>query len=94
MRSKRKASFALIALLACLMPAAAQQASDARVADLAQSGKLRVGLFPPQYVKDTTTGRPKSAWVEIARALAAHIGVEPALVEHPTPITSKPANVT
>jgi polar amino acid transport system substrate-binding protein len=86
MRSKRKASFALIALLACLMPAAAQQASDARVADLAQSGKLRVGLFPPQYVKDTTTGRPKSAWVEIARALAAQIGVEPVLVEHPTPI--------
>ena len=69
-----------------MLPTAAQQASDPRVADLVQSGKLRVGIFPPQYVKDTTTGEPKSAWVEVARALAARIGVELVLVEHPTPI--------
>src|SRR5215471_8632271 len=80
-------AFVLIAsLLAWFLPAGAQQAPDARVADLAQRGKLRVGLFPPQYVKDTKTGEPTSAWVEVARALAARIGVELVLVEHPTPI--------
>jgi polar amino acid transport system substrate-binding protein len=63
----------------------AQQAADARVADLIQAGKIRVGLFPPQYVKDPTTGELKSAWVEIARALAARIGVQLVLLEHPTP---------
>jgi polar amino acid transport system substrate-binding protein len=85
-RPLRHAGFVLIIVLACLVPSAAQQALDARVADLVQSGKLRVGLFPPQYVKDTTTGELQSAWVEIARALATRIGVELVLVEHPTPI--------
>ncbi len=75
----------LSALLATVVVADAQQAPDARVADLIQTGKIRVGLFPPQYVKDPTTGELKSAWVEIARALAARIGVQLVLLEHPTP---------
>ena len=80
-------AFVLIAsLLAWFLPAGAQQAPDARVADLAQRGTLREGLFPPQYVKDTATGEPKSAWVEVARALAARIGVAFVPVEHATPI--------
>jgi hypothetical protein len=48
----------------------AQQVPDARVADLVKAGKIRIGLFPPQYVKDPATGLLKSAWVKIARALA------------------------
>jgi len=64
----------------------AQQMPDARVADIAKAGKLRFGLFPPQYVKDPATGDPKSAWVEVARSLASRIGVELVLLEHATPI--------
>lgn len=81
----RKVCLLLLGLLACLQSAAAQQ-TDPRVADLVQSGILRVGIFPPQYLKDETTGEPKSAWVEVARALAASIGVRLVLVEQPTPI--------
>src|SRR5262245_20826763 len=79
-----KISLAVMALLASVGIARAQQSTDARVADLVKAGTLRVGLFPPQYVKDPATGELKSAWVEVARALAAHIGVRLVLVEHPT----------
>jgi polar amino acid transport system substrate-binding protein len=77
-------SLVLFALLAMLPAARAQQTPDARVADLIKAGKLRVGVFLPQYVK-TETGDLKSAWVEMARALAGRIGVELVLVEQPTP---------
>jgi polar amino acid transport system substrate-binding protein len=63
----------------------AQQVLDPRVADLIRTGKVRVGLFPPQYTKDPVTGELRSVWVEIARALAARIGVQVVLLEHPTP---------
>jgi polar amino acid transport system substrate-binding protein len=49
-----------------------------------QAGNLRVGLVPPQYMKDSKTGELKSVWVEIARALAARIGVELILLKRPT----------
>jgi ABC-type amino acid transport substrate-binding protein len=52
----------------------AQQAADPRVADLAHAGKVRVGLFLPQYIKDTATGQLRSVWVEIARAFATRLG--------------------
>jgi polar amino acid transport system substrate-binding protein len=81
-----KVSFVLLALLASAAPTWAQQTPDARVADILKTGKLRFGLFPPQYVKDPATGVLKSAWVEVARALAGRIGVELVLLEHPTPI--------
>lgn len=65
--------------------AEAQQPADPRVADLARAGKVRVGLFLPQYIKDTATGQLRSVWVEVARAFAVRIGVEPVIVEHATP---------
>lgn len=80
-----KMSLVLSALLASVWTANAQQSLDIRVADLVKVGKLRIGLFPPQYVKDAATSELKSAWVEVARALAAHIGVQLVLLEHPTP---------
>lgn len=64
--------------------AEAQQKSDARVADLVRAGKLRVGLFLPQYGKGPE-GLKTTVWVEAARAYAARIGVPLVLVEHPTP---------
>ena len=63
----------------------AQHVPDPRLADLVQAGKIRVGLFLPQYIKDPATGELKGVWVEIARALAARIGVQVVLLEHPIP---------
>ena len=80
-----KISLVLLALLASAATTRAQQTPDARVADIVNAGKLRFGLFPPQYVKDPATSDLKSAWVEVARALAGRIGVELVLLEHPTP---------
>jgi polar amino acid transport system substrate-binding protein len=88
--------FALLVLAFAALPAQivrAQQpqpqpspTSDQRVADLVAAGRLRVGLFLPQYVKDPATGTLRSVWVEIARALAARLGVPLTLVPHATPI--------
>ena len=69
--------------------AAAQQVLDPRVADLVQAGKIRVGVHSVMYTKDPQTGEAKAASVgiilhDIARAIAARIGVEIVLVGHPT----------
>jgi polar amino acid transport system substrate-binding protein len=63
----------------------APKTSDPRVADLVHAGRMRVGLFPPQYVKDAANGALKGVWVEIARALASRVGVEIVVLEKPTP---------
>ena len=87
----RSSRIAIASLIFALLLSASAQAQttqrqpDPRVADLVQAGKVRVGLFPPQYVKDPVTGELKSVWVETARALAAHIGVQVVLLERPTP---------
>jgi polar amino acid transport system substrate-binding protein len=83
----RNLAFSLIAaaLLANIGTADAQQAPDPRVADLMQAGKVRVGLFSTQYTKDPVSGELRGVRVEIARALAARIGVPAILLEHPTP---------
>jgi polar amino acid transport system substrate-binding protein len=61
------------------------QVPDARVADLVRAGKIRVGLFSTQYTKDPVTGELRSVRVDIARALAARIGVQAVLLEHRAP---------
>lgn len=61
------------------------QTTDARVADLVATGKLRVGLFSTQYVKDAQSGELKGVRVDLARAFAARLGVTPVLIEHRTP---------
>ena len=89
MNRQRTVLAALIAgcLLACaqLAVATAEPATDPRVADLARAGKVRVGLFLPQFIKDPATGQLRSVWVETARAFAAHLGVQLDVVEHATP---------
>ena len=96
MNRQRTVLAALIAgcLLACAQLAVAtaepQPAADPRVAELvradfARAGKVRVGLFLPQYIKDPATGQLRSVWVETARAFAAHLGVQLDVVEHATP---------
>jgi len=80
-------SLTAITMLAGL--AGAQQVSDARVADLAKVGKIRVGVHSVMYKNDPKTGEPKASGVgiillDIARALGARIGAEIVLVGHPT----------
>jgi polar amino acid transport system substrate-binding protein len=75
----------VIFLALSITTAFAQQKPDPRVTDLIQAGKIRVGLFPPQYIKDSKTSELRSVWVEVARALAGRIGVELIMLERPTP---------
>jgi len=81
-------SFALmlVALLANIETVGAQQMPDPRVADLVKAGSVRIGLFPPQYIKDMATGKLTGVWAETARALAARLGVKAVLLEYPTPL--------
>ncbi len=60
------------------------QTSDPRVTDLVRAGKLRVGLFLPQYGKGPD-GLKTTVWVEAARAYAARIGIPLVIAEHATP---------
>jgi polar amino acid transport system substrate-binding protein len=85
MRRRLWASIMTVVLLAVPRIAHAQQAPDPRVADLVRAGKVRIALFSGQYTKDPVTGELKGVWAEVARALAARVGVQLVLVEHPTP---------
>ena len=68
----------------------AQQPPDARVADLVQAGKVRlgVGLAPAVATKDPATGELRGPGVDLSRALAARIGVTLELVEYSSPPTT------
>src|SRR5262245_54155526 len=74
----------LLAFASWGVAVAEAQTTDPRVADLVQAGKLRVGLFLPQYGKGPD-GLTTTVWVETARAYAARVGVPLAIVEHATP---------
>jgi polar amino acid transport system substrate-binding protein len=84
---KRKLCVSVISLVLLAAPsiAEAQRAPDPRVADLVQAGRIRFALFPPQYTKDPLTGELKGVWADVARELAARIGVQAVLIEHRTP---------
>ena len=85
MRRRLWASIMTVVLLAVPRIADAQQTPDLRVADLVRAGKVRIALFSGQYTKDPVTGELKGVWADVARALAARVGVQLVLVEHPTP---------
>jgi polar amino acid transport system substrate-binding protein len=80
---------AVFACALALVPMGAM-ATDARIADLAQAGKIRVALFLPQHAKDSTTGQLRgigtgAVAIDIARALATRMDVAIELVGYPTP---------
>jgi polar amino acid transport system substrate-binding protein len=78
--------FAIV--LVSALAAHAQQSSDPRVADLVQSGKLRVALglgAPPLAMKDPSTGEIRGPALDLARALARKIGVRLQPIEYPRP---------
>ena len=62
------------------------QTADPRVADIIQSGKIWIGVFPSfQYSKDAN-GKPRGLALGIANALAADMGIrEVVTAEFPTP---------
>jgi len=89
-----KTSFRVIlvaaVLLAPLAAAHGQQVADPRVADIVRTGKVRVGMHLPQFVKDPATGEihgnGTGAVIEpVARALATRLGVTLELVGNPSP---------
>jgi len=66
------------------------RSADPRVADLVQAGKIRLALFLPQYETDATSGEIRGVGTgfvaaEVARALAARIGVDLQIIGYPTP---------
>jgi polar amino acid transport system substrate-binding protein len=66
----------------------AQPSSDPRVADLVQSGALRIGVglgSSTTATKDSATGEIRGPALELGRALAARIGIKPVTVEYPRP---------
>ena len=85
-RAMMKCALIVVALLPAATTGHTQQNSDPRVADLVGTGKIRVGLFLPQYTKDAATGALKGVRIEIVHALATRLGIQPAFLEHPTPL--------
>ena len=66
----------------------AQPASDPRVADLVEAGKIRIGVGVGNHasaVKDPATGELRGIATDLAQALAARIGVRLQIVEYPRP---------
>jgi polar amino acid transport system substrate-binding protein len=68
-------------------PLYAQQSADPRVADIVRTGKIRVGvgLVPTFAIKDPVTGELRGVAVDLARRLAARLGVELVPVEYQSP---------
>ena len=89
MRTKRfVGALAIAGAIVSAMSAHAQQSADPRVADLIQSGKLRVALglgSPALAMKDANTGEVRGPALDLAQALAKKIGVRLEAVEYPRP---------
>jgi polar amino acid transport system substrate-binding protein len=68
--------------------AQSQPTSDPRVADLVAAGKIRVGLGLGNHaaaMKDPATGELHGMAADLARALAARIGIALEVVQYPRP---------
>jgi polar amino acid transport system substrate-binding protein len=59
--------------------------ADSRVADLIRAERIRIGLFPSFFYSTSANGERRGFAIEIATALAAHIGVELVLLEYASP---------
>ena len=56
-----------------------------RVEDLVRADKVRVALFPPQFDKSAASGELRGWPVDVARAVAARLGVDVQLLDRPNP---------
>jgi len=73
-----------------LLPQGQMPGVDRRVDDLVKAGRLRLGLFLPQYTKDGITGEPRGRGtgllgIEMTRAIAARLGIQMQICECDTP---------
>jgi len=69
----------LVTFFAISTSCIAQQPSDPRIADITRAGELRVGIglgVLMQAIKNPATGELRGAALELARALAARMGVK------------------
>lgn len=84
-------AFLVVLLLICarfVVTSAEAQTSDPRVADLVRTGRLRVGVGLANLgsaIKDPATGELRGIAADLARALAARVGVALQPVEYPRP---------
>ena len=81
-------ALAIAAFAAGAQTAYAQQAKDPRVADLVQTGKLRVAIglgSPALAIKNPATGDVRGPAMELGRALATRMGIEFVAIEYPRP---------
>ena len=89
MRAKRTiGALAFTVAVVSVLATHAQQSADPRVADLVQSGKLRVALglgSPVLAMKDANTGEVRGPALDLAHAPAKKIGVKLEPVEYPRP---------
>ena len=70
---------------------ATQPLADPRMETLVQTGKLRVGLFLPQYAKNPVSGELQGVGAhvvsfEVARALAARLSIPIQFIGYSTPV--------
>jgi polar amino acid transport system substrate-binding protein len=65
----------------------AQQATDPRVADLIQTGKVRVGVgvVAPHWAVKDATGELRGLAIDLTRAFAARLGIALVPVAYPSP---------
>lgn len=91
----------LVLGVACIVSstaAVAQPASDVRVSDLVQAGKVRVAIglgSPVLAMKDAKSGEVRGPAMDLARALAEKLGVKVEAIEYPRPgaiLTDAPLN--
>jgi polar amino acid transport system substrate-binding protein len=59
--------------------------ADPRVADLLRAGRMRFGLFPSFFYSTAPNGELHGVGIEIAKGLAARIGIPLELREYPSP---------
>ncbi|MBX9825450.1 MAG: transporter substrate-binding domain-containing protein [Xanthobacteraceae bacterium] len=77
--------FSLLACLALALANPSGAAADPRIADVVKIGKLRIGVFPSFQFSRDAAGRSRGLAPDIANAMSKPLGIDVAVVEHPTP---------
>ena len=87
----RALSIGAAVVISLLAASATPSLADPRMGGVIQSGKLRVGLFLPQYTKDATSGELHGVGahvvsLEVARELAKRLGISVQFIGYRTPV--------
>jgi polar amino acid transport system substrate-binding protein len=90
MNWRQAVAIGVASFVAGLAMSGTRSLADPRMDSLVQSGKLRVGLFLPQYVKDPASGELRGVGAHVvslavARALAARLRIPVEFIGYRTP---------